>query len=43
MEKCVSVIIPAYKVERQIENVINEIPSRVKYVIVVDDASPDKT
>jgi glycosyltransferase involved in cell wall biosynthesis len=43
MRKCVSIVIPAYKVERHIETVIRQIPLWVKYVIVVDDASPDKT
>lgn len=39
----VVVIIPAYKVERHIRNVILSLPRWVKYIIVVDDASPDQT
>jgi len=43
MEKRISIVIPAYKVERHIEKVICEIPTWIKYIIVVDDASPDNT
>ncbi len=39
----ISVIIPAYKVEKHINTVIMNIPTFVKSIIVVDDASPDLT
>jgi glycosyltransferase involved in cell wall biosynthesis len=37
------VIIPAYKVENQIQEVLKSIPDFVKTIIVVNDASPDAT
>ncbi|HCR69797.1 MAG TPA: glycosyl transferase family 2, partial [Anaerolineae bacterium] len=37
------IIIPAYRVERDIENVLRGIPDYIKHIIVVDDASPDST
>ena len=39
----IAVVIPAYKVENQIAMVIENIPQFVEKIIVVDDASPDKT
>jgi len=39
----VAVVIPAYRVEREIEKVIRSLPIYVQYIIVVDDASPDRT
>lgn len=39
----VSVVVPAYCEETQIEQVIVSMPSFVDHVIVVDDASPDRT
>ena len=39
----VAVIIPAYRVEAEIEVVIRTLPSYVTHIIVVDDASPDRT
>jgi glycosyltransferase involved in cell wall biosynthesis len=39
----VGVVIPAYKVERQIQRVIRGLPAWVSSIIVVDDASPDAT
>ncbi|MDX9851502.1 MAG: glycosyltransferase family 2 protein [Anaerolineaceae bacterium] len=39
----ISVIIPAYKVEKHINTVIMNIPPFVKSIIVVDDGSPDLT
>ncbi len=39
----ITVVIPAYRVEHDIEAVINGIPGYVKHIIVVDDASPDST
>ncbi|MDX2188977.1 MAG: glycosyltransferase family 2 protein [Bacteroidota bacterium] len=39
----IAVIIPCYKVENHIENVINTLPSIITYIIVVNDCSPDNT
>ena len=39
----IAVVIPCYRVEREINGVINNIPRFIKNIIVVDDASPDKT
>ena len=39
----VSVIIPAYKVETKINQVVKKIPDFVRSIIVVNDASPDST
>jgi glycosyltransferase involved in cell wall biosynthesis len=39
----IGVIIPAYRVERQIATVISSIPGWVDEIIVVNDASPDAT
>ena len=39
----VAVIIPAYKVSRQILNVLSKIGPIVTYIYVVDDACPEKT
>lgn len=39
----ISVIIPAYKVEKHIKTVIQKIPEFVNSIIVVNDASPDLT
>jgi dolichol-phosphate mannosyltransferase len=39
----IAAVVPAYRVEGEIENVLCEIPSYVRHVIVVDDASPDAT
>jgi dolichol-phosphate mannosyltransferase len=36
-------VIPAYRVERDIESVLRELPAYLRHIIVVDDASPDKT
>lgn len=37
------VVIPAYRVARDIPSVLRGIPNYIKHVIVVDDASPDST
>ena len=37
----IATVIPAYRVERDIESVIRGLPAYIKHVIVVDDASPD--
>jgi dolichol-phosphate mannosyltransferase len=39
----VVIIIPAYRVERDIKTVLNGLPDYIKHIIVVDDASPDST
>jgi glycosyltransferase involved in cell wall biosynthesis len=37
------IVIPAYRVEREIESVLRGLPDFIKHIIVVDDASPDST
>jgi len=37
------VVIPAYKVEKQIAETITRVPAYIRNIIVVNDASPDKT
>ncbi|RIK31101.1 MAG: glycosyl transferase family 2 [Anaerolineae bacterium] len=37
------VVVPCYRVEREIQTVLQGIPKFVKRIIVVDDASPDST
>ncbi len=39
----IAVVVPAYRVEKQIKSVIRGIPAFVESIIVVDDASPDGT
>jgi len=39
----ITVIIPAYKVKSHIINVINEIPSFVKHILVIDDGCLEKS
>ncbi|NOH01824.1 MAG: glycosyltransferase family 2 protein [Chloroflexi bacterium] len=39
----IAVVIPAYRVERDIQNVLGGIPAYVKSIVVVDDASPDSS
>ncbi|GAB4543694.1 MAG: hypothetical protein Fur002_16220 [Anaerolineales bacterium] len=36
-------VIPAYRVEREIEETLRGLPDFIRYKIVVDDASPDST
>ena len=36
-------VIPAYRVERDIESVLQSLPAYLKHIIVVDDASPDSS
>jgi dolichol-phosphate mannosyltransferase len=36
-------VVPAYRVEAQIQAVLRDLPSFLTHVIVVDDASPDRT
>src|SRR6185369_9039612 len=43
-ESChIAIIIPAYRVEQKIEDVLARLPSYIEHIIVVDDASPDAT
>jgi glycosyltransferase involved in cell wall biosynthesis len=39
----IAVVIPAYGVERDIQSVLHGLPAYIKYIIVVDDASPDSS
>jgi len=39
----IATVIPAYRVERDIESVLRGLPAYIKHIIVVDDASPDST
>jgi hypothetical protein len=41
--KKIAVVIPCFKVSATILNVISELPKIVDYVVVVDDACPEKT
>lgn len=41
--KKIAVIIPAYKVSRQIVNLIKTIPSEVDLIVVVDDSCPENS
>jgi dolichol-phosphate mannosyltransferase len=37
------VVIPAYRVEREIKSVLSAMPDTIRHIIVVNDASPDRT
>jgi len=39
----IAAVIPCYRVEREIQSVLQTIPSYIKHIIVVDDDSPDFT
>jgi dolichol-phosphate mannosyltransferase len=39
----IAVVIPCYRVEREVETVLRAIPSYVRHIIAVNDASPDGT
>ncbi len=39
----IAVVIPAYRVENEIDAVLGSLPDFLRYIIVVDDASPDHT
>lgn len=39
----IATVIPAYRVEREIESVLRGLPAYIKHIIVIDDASPDAT
>lgn len=40
---CIAAVVPCYRVEREIESVLQAIPSYIKHILVVEDASPDST
>ena len=39
----IAAVVPAYRVEKEIEAVLRGLPAWIEHVIVVDDASPDHT
>ncbi len=39
----IAAVVPAYRVEHEIESVLCELPPYLRYIIVVDDGSPDRT
>ena len=39
----IAAVIPAYKVEKQIAETLTRVPDYIQHIIVVDDASPDRT
>jgi glycosyltransferase involved in cell wall biosynthesis len=39
----IAVVIPAFRVENEIADVLRGLPSYIRHIIVVDDASPDET
>lgn len=39
----IAAVIPCYRVAREIESVLQNVPDYIKHIIVVDDASPDST
>jgi dolichol-phosphate mannosyltransferase len=39
----IAVVIPCYRVEREIQSVLGVVPRYIRHIIVVDDASPDST
>jgi glycosyltransferase involved in cell wall biosynthesis len=41
--KTLAAVIPAHNEETQIENVIDTMPDFVDWIVIIDDASPDKT
>ena len=42
-QSAIAVVIPCYRVEREIAALLARLPDYLKYIIVVDDASPDET
>ena len=37
----IGAVVPAYRVEGEIASVLHGLPSYIRYIIVVDDASPE--
>jgi dolichol-phosphate mannosyltransferase len=42
-QKIIAVVIPCYRVEREVGSVIADLPAFISHIICVDDASPDET
>src|SRR5258706_13968374 len=42
-QRNIAVVIPCYRVEAEIGGLIVNLPRFLKYIIIVDDASPDNT
>ncbi|HEU4746760.1 MAG TPA: glycosyltransferase family 2 protein, partial [Anaerolineales bacterium] len=40
---CIAAVIPCYRVERDIQSVLQTVPPYINHIIAVDDASPDST
>jgi glycosyltransferase involved in cell wall biosynthesis len=40
---CIAAVVPAFRVETEIERVLCGLPAWLRHIIVVDDASPDST
>lgn len=40
---CIAAVIPCYRVEKEIQSVLQAVPPYIRYILVVDDASPDST
>jgi dolichol-phosphate mannosyltransferase len=40
---CIAAVVPCYRVEREIQTVLQTMPGYINHIIVVDDASPDAT
>ena len=40
---CIAAVIPCYRVEQEIQSVLEAVPASIQSIIVVDDASPDAT
>lgn len=40
---CIAAVIPCYRVEREIQTVLDAVPAYIQHIIAVDDASPDST
>ncbi len=38
-----AVVIPAFRAEAKINQVISQVPSIVEHIVIVDDCSPDQT
>lgn len=43
LSNSIAVVVPAYRVEKEIDGVIRSLPSNISHIIVVDDFSPDNT